>query len=329
MLLNILLQIVVYMIVSFGFSIVFEKMLIPILKKKKVGQNERYDGPRSHLKKAGTPTMGGIVMLITTFIFSLVFLLLNLNVPNVFKTILIVGFSSVGFGLVGFIDDYEKVMKHNTEGLNPKLKMLGLLVISGIFVYLILEVLKLSPAIVIPAIHLTLELPIWLYIVFTIFVLLGTTNAVNLTDGIDGLNGSVSVIALVALGIISIKMGNYALSLLLFTVAASTMGFLVFNFHPAKIFMGDTGSLFLGGILAASCIVLQQHLLLILICFIPLVEALSDILQLLWVKIKKKRLFKMAPIHHHLELTGWRESKVVRVFSLITFIMCILAVVIA
>jgi phospho-N-acetylmuramoyl-pentapeptide-transferase len=317
------------MSISLVFSLVFEKMLIPILKKKKVGQNERYDGPRSHLKKAGTPTMGGIVMLITILIFTVIFAITNRSNVSVMQLILIVGLTSVGFGLIGFIDDYKKVIKHNTEGLNPKLKMIGLFIISAIFIYLVLEVLKFAPTIVIPIVHIAFELPVWLYIIFTIFVLLGTTNAVNLTDGIDGLNGSVSTIALIALGIISAKMGNIALSMILFVVAASTVGFLSYNFHPAKIFMGDTGSLFLGGILAVSSIVLQQHLLLLLICFIPVIEALSDILQLLWVKVKKKRLFKMAPIHHHLELTGWRESKVVTVFSIITFVMCTIAVLIA
>ncbi len=325
---SILLQIVVYMVLAFGFTSVFEKQLIPILKNKKVKQSERSDGPRSHLKKSGTPTMGGIAMIVTTLIFTIVYAVVNRNVLSAMQIILVAGLSSIGYGFIGFLDDYKKVIKHNTKGLNAKLKMIGLFIVSIAFMYCLHRFIVPNFAIKIPF-YGSLELPKWLFLVFTFFVLLGTTNAVNLTDGIDGLNGSVSFISLMALGVISVKMGNMPLAIFLFIVAASTAGFLIFNFHPAKIFMGDTGSLFLGGVLAVSSIILQQHLLLILICFIPLCEALSDILQVLWVKVKKHRLFKMAPIHHHLELIGWRESKVVRVFSLITFITSVIAILIA
>ncbi len=328
MTINFLMQIIVYMMFSFAFSCVFEKYFINIMKKKKVGQSERYNGPRSHLKKAGTPTMGGVIMLLVTAIFAIVYCIVNKNGQLAIKVVGGVSLASIGFGVVGFVDDYKKVVKKNTDGLNPSLKMFWLLVVSVGYIVFLQKVFDLGTAMQIPILKTFISLPLWFYAIFNIFVMLATTNAVNLTDGVDGLNGSTSFIMIVTLAIISIKFGNFPLAIILLVIAASVMGFLVYNFHPAKIFMGDTGSLFLGGVIATSAIILKTPLIIVLICIIPVVEALSDILQVLYVKKTGKRLFKMAPIHHHLELTGWRESRVVGVFSLITLLACIISIII-
>ena len=237
---------IIYLLVAFIISAVLEKILIPLLKKLKVGQSERYDGPRSHLKKQGTPTMGGIVMIITLVLFMIAFCIINKgNIDNI-KIALAVGLTSIGFGLVGFIDDFKKVILKNTDGLNPKLKMFGLLIIATAYTMFLLKFTNVGTGIKIPFTEIILNLPLWIYIPFTIFVMLGTTNAVNLTDGVDGLNGSVSTIMMTALSIIAFKSGNEPLSMLSSVIAGSCIGFLIYNFHPAKVFMGDTGSLFLG-----------------------------------------------------------------------------------
>lgn len=317
---------IIYLIVAFIISAVLEKILIPLLKKLKVGQSERYDGPRSHLKKQGTPTMGGIVMIIALALFMIAFCIINKgNIDNI-KIVLAVGLTSIGFGLVGFIDDFKKVVLKNTEGLNPKLKMFGLLIIATAYTMFLLKFTNVGTGIKIPFTEIILNLPLWIYIPFTIFVMLGTTNAVNLTDGVDGLNGSVSTIMMTALSIIAFKSGNEPLSMLSSVIAGSCIGFLIYNFHPARVFMGDTGSLFLGGVLASVAIYLSNPIILVIIAIIPVLETISDILQVICFRTTGRRLFKMAPLHHHFELSGWRENRVVGVFSLITLIASIIGI---
>lgn len=317
---------IIYLILAFLISAVLEKILIPFLKKLKVGQSERYDGPRSHLRKQGTPTMGGIVMMIVLAIFLIVFCILNRNNFELIKIVLAVGLTSLGFGLVGFIDDFKKVVLKNTEGLNPKLKMFGLLIIATAYTVFLVNFTDIGTQIKIPFTDILINLPIYIYIPFTIFVMLGTTNAVNLTDGVDGLNGSVSAIMMTALSIISLKFGNETLSMLTSVVAGSCIGFLIYNFHPAKIFMGDTGSIFLGGVLASTAIYLKNPLILVIIAIIPVLETLSDIIQVIHFRRTGKRLFKMAPLHHHFELSGWRENRVVAVFSIVTLIASVVGI---
>ena len=317
---------IIYLLVAFIISAVLEKILIPLLKKLKVGQSERYDGPRSHLKKQGTPTMGGIVMIITLVLFMIAFCIINKgNIDNI-KIVLAVSLTSIGFGLVGFIDDFKKVVLKNTDGLNPKLKMFGLLIIATAYTMFLLKFTNVGTGIKIPFTEIILNLPLWIYIPFTIFVMLGTTNAVNLTDGVDGLNGSVSTIMMTALSIIAFKIGNEPLSMLSSVIAGSCIGFLIYNFHPAKVFMGDTGSLFLGGVLASIAIYLSNPIILVIIAIIPVLETISDILQVICFRTTGRRLFKMAPLHHHFELSGWRENRVVGVFSLITLIVAIIGI---
>ena len=316
---------IIYLLLSFVITAILGKFTIPILKKLKVGQSEREDGPRSHLRKQGTPTMGGIMIIIT--IITLVSILCFLNPKSEFlMPILAISISSIGFGIIGFIDDFKKVVLKNTDGLSPKLKMLGLLIISVGYTIFLTEYAKIGTDIIIPFMDYTLVLPNWIYIPFTIFVMLGATNAVNLTDGIDGLAGSVSAIILTAISIISIKTNNEAVSILSSILVGSSCGFLIYNFHKAKVMMGDTGSLLLGGAISSMMIYLKNPLLLIILAIIPVIETISVILQVMYFRRTGKRLFRMSPLHHHFELTGWRENKVVGVFSFITFIAAIISI---
>ena len=310
---------IIFLILSFVLTAVLGKIIIPILKKLKVGQNERACGPRAHLKKQGTPTMGGIMMMISIVVFVSAYCLLNQKI-DLIVPILAVGIASLGFGIIGFIDDYKKVVLKNTEGLNPKLKMFGLLIISVLYTMFLINYVGIGTDIVIPFIDYNLELPIWIYIPFTILVMLASTNAVNLTDGVDGLAGSVSAIMITAISIIAIKLGYESVSVFGSIVIGACCGFLIYNFYRAKVMMGDTGSLLLGGVISSMMIYMKNPLLLILIAIIPVIETMSVIMQVIYFRVAGKRLFRMSPLHHHFELTGWRENKVVGVFSLVTLI---------
>ncbi len=316
---------IIWLIISFLLTAILGKIIIPILKKLKVGQSERLDGPRAHLKKQGTPTMGGIMMIISIIIITSLFCIINRE--NIMPVIAI-AVASIGFGIVGFIDDFKKVILKNTEGLNPELKMFGLLIISVIYTMFLVKYLNIDTDIIIPFIHYNLSLPMWLYIPFTILVMLASTNAVNLTDGVDGLAGSVSAIMITAISIIAMKTGNSNISSFGAIVVGSCAGFLIYNFYKAKVIMGDTGSLLLGGVISSMAIYLKLPLILILIAIVPVIETLSVILQVIYFRKTGKRLFRMSPLHHHFELSGWRENKVVAVFSLVTFISSTIAILI-
>ena len=314
------------LLVSFLIAIVLGIIIIPILRKLKVGQIERDDGPKSHLKKQGTPTMGGIIIIITMILVMtgtyLYFTWNNQNeLANKLLPMLIL---TIGFGMIGFIDDFKKLVLKNTEGLKPKYKMLGLLIISVIYVLYLIEGLKLGTETYIPIFKTYIELPIYIYIPFAIFVLLATTNAVNLTDGIDGLSSSVSSIIITCLTVIGILWQVPEVSVFGSMAIGAVLGFLMFNLHPAKVFMGDTGSLLLGGVISALALYLKIPLLLIVIALIPVLETLSVMLQVAYYKKTGNRIFKMAPLHHHFELSGWKESKVVIIFSAITLILCMI-----
>lgn len=313
---------IVCVIASFIITAILGKFTIPILKKLKIGQNERDDGPRTHLKKQGTPTMGGIIMIISIIILTITVYIISKNI-----IFLLMAMSGIGCGIVGFIDDFKKVVLKNTKGLNPKLKMLGLLIISVLYTVFLAYYTDLGTEIIIPFIKYNLVLPTWIYIPFSIFVILSTTNAINLTDGVDGLAASVSAIIVTAISIISLKLGSPEVSIFGSFVIGACAGFLIYNFHKAKVIMGDTGSLLLGGIIASTAIYLKVHLVVVIIAIIPVLETISVMLQVIYFKKTGKRLFKMAPLHHHFELTGWRENKVVSVFSLITLIASIIGIV--
>ena len=269
--------------------------------------------------------MGGIMMIISIILFSTVFCVISKSYTQIIP-ILGVSIASLGFGIVGFIDDFKKVVLRNTEGLNPKLKMFGLLIISVIYTLFLTKYVGIGTDIIIPVINYNLLLPIWIYIPFTIFVMLGATNAVNLTDGVDGLAGSISAIMITAISIIAIKSQYISISIFGAIVVGACLGFLIYNFYKAKVMMGDTGSLLLGGVISSMTIYMKIPLFLIIIAVVPILETISVILQVLYFRKTGKRLFRMSPLHHHFELSGWRENKVVAVFSLITFFSCIFAV---
>ena len=235
------------LLVSFVVSTLLGIIIIPILKKLKVGQIERSDGPQSHLKKQGTPTMGGIIVAITIFLINIfLYITYRTKNPEIANNILPLLFVTIGFGLVGFIDDFKKLVLKNTDGLKPMYKMIGLLIVSVIYTVFLTHILKIGTDIYIPIVKQTINLPIWIYIPFAVFVLIGTTNAVNLTDGIDGLSTTVTTIIMTCLTVIGIIFGIKEVTLVGSSIVGAGLGFLLFNLHPARIFMGDTGSLLLG-----------------------------------------------------------------------------------
>lgn len=317
---------IIFFLVAFVFTVIVGKITIPILKKFKIGQNEREDGPRSHLRKQGTPTMGGIIMIISIVVLSIVTSLVWIKSGINIKSLVPVCLASIGFGVVGFVDDFKKLILKNTEGLNPKLKMFGLLIIATIFTIYLSNVAKIGTDILIPFTDYRLSLPTWFYIPFTILVMLSATNAVNLTDGIDGLAATVLTIITGALTIISMKCGEAEIATFSSIVSGSCAGFLVYNVYKAKVFMGDTGSLLLGGVISSIAIYVKNPLILVIIAIVPIIETLSVIMQVISFRFTGKRMFRMAPLHHHFELSGWRENKVVVVFGCITLIFCVLGV---
>ena len=306
-------------LISFGISAAMCPVLIPFLKRLKFGQQVRDDGPQAHLKKAGTPTMGGLVILLAVVLTGLIFM-------KEYPKIIPILFVTVGFGVVGFLDDYIKIVMKRSEGLNPKQKLLGQLVIAGIFCYYIVVKSGLGTGILLPFTGGRVwEMPTWLFVVFFFIVMLGTDNGVNFTDGLDGLCSSVTV--LVATFFTVVALGEKSgIAPVTAAVAGSLMGFLLFNVYPAKVFMGDTGSLALGGFVASTAYMLQMPLFIVLVGFIYLIEVLSVMIQVTYFKkTGGKRIFRMAPIHHHFELGGWSETRVVAVFSIVTALLCLVA----
>lgn len=307
------------LIVAFVATFVVGLFVMPILKKFKVGQVVRDDGPKEHLKKQGTPTMGGIIMLIVLVV------ILAINSIK-YPTLLLAIVSILGFGLVGFIDDYKKLVKKNTKGLSPLKKIFGLVLVTAIFIFMYLKVFKLGTDITLPFISSPITLSVGAFIIFIAFILIGTSNAVNLTDGLDGLASGVVAIIMTFFTIVAVKNSNTEMIILGASSVGTCLGFLLFNFHPAKVFMGDTGSLALGGAVAAIAIMMKMEVYLAIVAFVCIIDTLSVILQVTYFKITKgKRIFKMAPFHHHLELSGMKETKVVILFWVITAILCFVA----
>ena len=312
------------LLLSFAITIVLGFIIVPILKKLKVGQIERDDGPESHLKKQGTPTMGGIIIMLGIGIVTIAAYIYYRTVDvELARNLLPILGLTIGFGAIGFIDDFKKLVIKNTKGLKPSLKMLGLLIISVVYIIYLIKGLNLGTDTYIPILKEYVNIPIYAYIPFAILVILATTNAVNLTDGIDGLSSSVCTIIITCLTIIATTLGVKEIVIFGAIVIGAVLGFLMFNIHPAKVFMGDTGSLFLGGVISGIALYLKMPLILLLIALIPVIETLSVIIQVTYFKKTGKRVFKMAPIHHHLELSGWRENQVVMLFSVITLIVCV------
>ena len=282
--------------ISLAVCLVIGPVLIPALQRLKFGQSVRDDGPERHLKKQGTPTMGGVM-----FFFSLILGTIFLAGDVHMTYFLLV--CALGFGLIGFIDDYIKIVKKRSLGLTAKQKIIGQLALSVLIGFVAVHMLQVSTEVIIPVLGWSVDFGI-LYSPFLIFLLVGTTNAVNLTDGLDGLASGVTLIVALGYTLIGVLQGQTAVVVFGAALVGSCMGFLVFNHHPAKIFMGDTGSLLLGGAVAGLAIMTKTELLLPLIGIVYVSEVVSDIIQVGVYKWKKVRVFKMAQLHHHFELCG-------------------------
>jgi phospho-N-acetylmuramoyl-pentapeptide-transferase len=291
---------------SFGVTVVLSPFIIPVLAYLKAGQSIREDGPRSHLKKSGTPTMGGIIMV--TAIYLAVILVMPKNVHAWMALFVLLAIGAIGFG-----DDYIKVVKKRSLGLRA-LQKIGLqIAVGALFAFTITQFLDKDTTVYIPFLLHPVDLG-WLYIPFEIVVVLATANAVNLTDGLDGLAAGVTVIAALAMGYLAYLQLNAGLTVFSAALAGTCLGFLVFNRYPAKVFMGDTGSMALGGGLCAIAIMTGTEFYFLIIGGVYVLETVSDIIQVVSFKLTGKRIFRMAPLHHHYELGGWPEKKVVRFF---------------
>ena len=308
-------------LVSFLITVLLSPIFIPFLRRLKFGQSIREEGPKSHQKKTGTPTMGGIVFLLAILVTTLV---MTGKFTEVSEETYLLLFVTIGFGLLGFLDDFIKIAMKRNLGLTSKQKFIGQIVISIIF-YFICRQSDLSTAIGIPFTDYELDFG-WFYVVIVIFWLVGFSNAVNLTDGLDGLVSGTSAIAFGAFAVLAWNQQNYDVALFCVAVVGAVLGFLVFNAHPAKVFMGDTGSLALGGALATVAILLKLELLLVIIGGVFVIETLSVILQVASFKTTGKRIFKMSPLHHHYELSGWSEWRVVVTFWTVGLLLSILGI---
>ncbi len=311
-------DVILPVIISFALCAALCPIIIPFLRRLKFGQPIRSDGPQTHLKKSGIPTMGGLCFLLSMTGASLFYI-------KEYPRIVPILFVSLGFALIGFLDDYIKVVMKNSKGLLPLQKMAGQCLITAIFAFYLLNYSDVGTEAILPFTGgKTIELgPFFLPVFF--FIMLGTVNGANFTDGLDGLASSVTLLIAVFLTMVALGM-NAGISPITGAVVGSLMGFLMFNVYPAKIFMGDTGSLALGGFVAATAYMLNLPLFLPMIAMIYMVEILSVVIQVTYFKkTGGKRIFKMAPIHHHFELCGWSETRVVAIFSIVTAVLCMIA----
>ncbi len=310
-------DVILPVLIAFGISVVLSPIVIPFLKKLKFGQFVRDDGPESHLKKSGTPTMGGLIILISIVITSLIYIK---DYPGIIPVL----FATLGFGIIGFLDDYIKVVMKRSLGLRAWQKMLGQFIVTGIFAYYIYAHTDLGTEMIIPFWGKTVDIG-WAYYVLLFFVMLGTANGANFTDGLDGLASSVTVLIATFFTVVAIGY-NSGIEPITCATVGSLLGFLVYNVYPARVFMGDTGSLALGGFVASTAYVLRMPLIILIVAFIYFAEVLSVIIQVTYYKKTGKRVFKMAPIHHHFELSGWPETKVVSIFSIVTAVLCLIGI---
>lgn len=306
-------------LISFAISAALGPIVIPLLRRLKFGQTVREEGPKSHLKKSGTPTMGGLIILAGIVITSLLYVK---DYPEIIPIL----FVTVGFGIIGFLDDYIKIVLHRSEGLTPGQKMLGQILVTGVFVYYYYRQTNGDMAMLIPFwpdhyLHLG-----WLAVPVAFLAIIGTVNGANFTDGLDGLASSVTV--LIATFFTVVAFGTHSgISPITCAVVGSLMGFLLFNVYPASVFMGDTGSLALGGFVASTAYMLKMPIFILIAALIYWVEILSVMIQVAYFKLSGgKRIFRMAPIHHHFELGGWSETRVVAVFSIVTAVLCLIGI---
>ena len=311
-------KVIIPVLIAFVLSVIMGPVIIPILRKLKMGQTEREEGVKSHLKKAGTPTMGGVIILGSIVLTSVLYIK---DYPKIIPIL----FVTVGFGLIGFLDDYLKVVMKRSDGLYPKQKMALQILVTAVFAFYMVKISEVPMTWLIPfSGGKYLDWGI-LAIPLMFVVIIGTVNGVNFTDGLDGLASSVTVLVATFFTVVAIgtKSGIEPITC---AVVGALLGFLLFNVYPASVFMGDTGSLALGGFVASTAYMLQMPFFIVIVGLIYLVEVLSVMIQVTYFKkTGGKRIFKMAPLHHHFELCGWSETRVVAVFSIITAILCLIA----
>ena len=310
-------EIVIPALIAFAISVVLGPVMIPFLRRLKVGQTVRDEGPQTHIQKNGTPTMGGLMILTAMTVASLFYVK---DYPNIIPIL----FLTLGFGLIGFLDDYIKVVLKRSMGLRAWQKMALQIVLTGIFAYYLIHYTDVSLTWRIPfmpGVYLNLGI---LAVPMMFFVIIGTVNGTNFTDGLDGLATSVTILVATFFTVVAVGL-DAGITPITCAAVGALLGFLLFNGHPASVFMGDTGSLALGGFVAGCAYMMQMPLFIIIVGFIYVIEVLSVILQVSYFKMTHgKRIFKMAPIHHHFELCGWKENKVVTVFSIVTAILCLI-----
>ncbi len=303
--------------IGFLTSAILGLILVPLLKKIRVGQRISSFVGLSHRKKEGTPTMGGLIFIIPPVLATIYLLIVGsiTYTDNIFIVLMVF----IGYGVIGFLDDYLSIKKNNNEGLTTYQKLFAQVIIAIAFFYIYMRSGG-ETAFVVGTLGINIEMG-WLYGIFILFMLVGSSNAVNITDGLDGLSGGLSAIALVAFSLIALMAGFEDMGIFAMILVGSLIGFLVYNTHPARIFMGDTGSLALGGVMAAIAILTHRELTLIVVAGVFVIETLSVILQVFWVKVFKKKLFLMSPLHHHFEKLGWVETDIVKLFWVVGLIL--------
>ena len=307
-------KVIIAFVLSLGVSLLLGPLIIPMLHKLKFGQNIREEGPKNHLKKAGTPTIGGLIF-ITSTIVSMIIMRYKPSDEG-----MIVMYGMLAFGLIGFLDDMLKIIHKHNEGLTSKQKFLLQLLFSVIAAWYGYTVVGTKISVLFTNVEVNLG---WFFIPFVMFYFVALTNAVNLTDGLDGLNTSVTIIVMIFFALVSFKTGHESISVFSVALIGGLIGFLKYDKYPAKVFMGDTGSIALGGAISTILLILKNPLIIIIVGGIYVLETVSVIIQVTYYKKTKKRFFKMAPIHHHFEQLGWSEVKIVIVFSAITAILCL------
>lgn len=315
-------QVILFTIImGFLISVLLSPIFIPFLRRLKFGQSIREEGPKSHQKKSGTPTMGGVMIILSIIATTIA---MTMKFSEVSMNMILLLFVTVGYGLLGFLDDYIKVVMKRNLGLTSKQKLIGQIVIALVF-YAVYHVQGLPTDIRIPGTELSFDFG-WIYPVLVIFMLVGGSNAVNLTDGLDGLLSGTAAIAFGAFAILAWNQSQYDVAIFAVAVVGAVLGFLVFNAHPAKVFMGDTGSLALGGAIVTIAILTKLEILLVIIGGVFVIETLSVILQVISFKTTGKRIFKMSPLHHHYELVGWSEWRVVVTFWTAGLLLAVLGI---
>lgn len=313
----ILTKVMFAIMIGFLGTVILGLFLIPALKKLKVGQRISIFVGESHKKKEGTPTMGGLIFILPTL--ATTFFLLATDKMTYTSNLGIVLIVLVGYAIIGFLDDYLSIKRKNNEGLTEFQKLFGQIIIALIFFYMYLKDGG-QTALVVSTLGINIEMG-WVYGLFILFILVGASNAVNLTDGLDGLAGGLSAIAFIAFSLISMVVGFEDLGIFTFILVGTLLGFLVYNTNPAKVFMGDTGSLALGGVMAAIAILTHREITLAVVAGVFIIETLSVILQVIWIYLFKKKLFLMTPLHHHFEKLGWEEKDIVKLFWVVGLIL--------